>query len=50
VTGFDGDWDTIYSFESPVASGATLAVHLVSLAIFFWLLRRDQFALASQAG
>jgi hypothetical protein len=49
VTGFEGDWDTIYSFESPVASGATLAIQLISLAIFFWLLRRDRVALASRA-
>jgi hypothetical protein len=29
---FNGDWDSIYSFRAPVASGITLAVHLVSLA------------------
>lgn len=37
---FHGDWDTIYSFEAPVASGITLAVHLLSLIGLVWVVRR----------
>jgi hypothetical protein len=37
--GFAGDWDTIYSFRAPVASGLTLFVHLLSLAAFVYMLR-----------
>ena len=36
---FEGDWDTIYSFRAPVASGVTLAVHLLSLAALVYFLR-----------
>jgi hypothetical protein len=37
--GFVGDWDTIYSFRAPIASGLTLLVHLISLAAFVYMLR-----------
>ena len=34
---FIGDWRTIYNFNAtPALSGATLAVHLTSLAAFWW--------------
>src|SRR6476646_6972859 len=39
-----GDWDTIYSFQAPVASWATLVVHLLSLAVFVLLLNRNRKA------
>lgn len=42
---FYGDWDSIYSFKAPVASGATLAVHVLSLAVFVWFINRNQVAL-----
>ena len=38
---FDGDWDTIYSLETPVAAAIVLAVHLASLVGFVLLLRRN---------
>lgn len=40
--GFYGDWDSIYSFRAPIASVITLAAHLLSLAAFIWLLRRNR--------
>lgn len=40
--GFYGDWDSIYSFRAPVASGITLAVHIASLLAFFYLLRMNK--------
>ena len=39
---FQGDWDTIYSFQAPLASGLTLAVHLLSLGAFLYLLRANR--------
>lgn len=42
--GFDGDWDTIYSFDVPLASGVTLALHLLSLAGMVWLFRKNEEA------
>jgi hypothetical protein len=39
---FYGDWDSIYSFRVPLASGITLAVHLLSLAAFILLLKRHR--------
>lgn len=44
TTDFGGDWDNIYSFESPLASWATLAVHAVSLVGFILFLRRSREA------
>ncbi len=41
---FVGDWNSIYSFHAPVASWATLVVHLLSLAGFVWLLRVNKQA------
>ena len=41
---FDGDWDTIYSFQSPIASGITLGVHLLSLIGFIVFLRVNREA------
>ncbi len=41
---FDGDWDTIYSFDAPLASGLTLAVHIISLAGFVLLMQRNREA------
>lgn len=41
---FDGDWDSIYSFGAPVASGVTLGLHLLSLVAFIVFLRRNQRA------
>ncbi len=41
---FDGDWDTIYSFRAPFASGLTLAVHIVSLVGFVLLMKRNREA------
>ena len=41
---FDGDWDTIYSFRVPLASGLTLAVHLASLVGFVLLMQRNREA------
>jgi hypothetical protein len=42
--GFGGDWDTIYSFDAPVASWLTLIVHLASLAGMVWLFRSNNTA------
>jgi hypothetical protein len=36
---FQGDWDSIYSFRAPLASGLTLAVHVLSLLAFLYLVR-----------
>ncbi len=36
---FHGDWDSIYSFQAPVASGITLAVHMLSLLAFLYIVR-----------
>jgi hypothetical protein len=36
---FHGDWDSIYSFSAPLASGITLAVHVLSLLAFLYLIR-----------
>ncbi len=44
--GFQGDWDSIYSFQAPIASGLTLAVHLLSLAAFVVFMRSNQRAKA----
>jgi len=44
ATGFEGDWDTIYSFNFPAGSAATLAVHLLSLVAFFLVLRSNRFS------
>jgi len=41
---FDGDWDTIYSFRVPFASGLTLAVHVISLVGFVLLVQRNREA------
>jgi Zn-dependent protease len=38
---FNGDWDTIYSFDAPVASTLTLVVHVLSLAGMVWLFRKN---------
>jgi hypothetical protein len=42
--GFAGDWDTIYSFQAPVASWATLVVHAVSLVAFIIFLNKNREA------
>jgi hypothetical protein len=41
---FVGDWSSIYSFHAPVASWATLVVHVLSLAGFVWLMRVNKQA------
>jgi hypothetical protein len=38
---FQGDWDTIYSLDTPVAAAITLAVHLASLVVFVVLIQRN---------
>jgi len=44
---FNGDWDTIYSFQAPLASGITLAVHVLSLLAFLYMVRaRGQVSIA----
>lgn len=41
---FIGDWRIIYNFEAtPLLSGATLAVHVASLALFWWTDRRGWY-------
>ena len=40
--GFSGDWDTIYSFDAPVASTLTLVVHIASLVGMVWLFRKNE--------
>lgn len=45
---FIGDWRTIYNFEAtPLLSGATLAVHVASMALFWWTDRRGWFDMPS---
>lgn len=39
--GFEGDWDTIYSLDTPIAAAITLAVHLTSLVAFIIFIRRN---------
>ena len=39
---FHGDWDSIYSFKAPIASTLTLIVHIISLAVFFYVLSRQR--------
>lgn len=41
---FAGDWDTIYSFAAPVASGITLALHALSLLAFIVFMRSNREA------
>ena len=41
---FEGDWDTIYSFRVPIASGVTLAVHLLSLIGFVVVIQANRQA------
>lgn len=42
---FNGDWDAIYDFAAtPIASWATLAVHLLSLAAFIIFIQRNSQA------
>jgi hypothetical protein len=36
---FHGDWDSIYSFQAPIASTVTLTVHAISLAALFYIMR-----------
>lgn len=50
ATGFVGDWDVIYSFQAPVASWATLMVHVLSLVAFVLFLRRSKVANALLRG
>jgi hypothetical protein len=38
---FHGDWDTIYSFATPVAGAIALAVHLASLVLFVLFIKRN---------
>lgn len=39
-----GDWRTIYDFQAtPLLSGATAVVHVVSLGLFWWADRRGRF-------
>jgi hypothetical protein len=38
---FQGDWDTIYSLDTPVPAAIALAVHLASLVAFVILLNRN---------
>jgi hypothetical protein len=40
---FNGDWDSIYSFQAPVASWITLVVHLLSLVALVFIVRRSPF-------
>jgi hypothetical protein len=41
---FNGDWETIYSFQAPIASGITAAVHVISLVAFVLFLNRNKTA------
>jgi hypothetical protein len=41
---FAGDWESIYSFQAPVASAITAAVHAISLVAFVVFLRRSETA------
>jgi hypothetical protein len=47
---FNGDWDTIYSFRAPIASGITLAIHILSLVALVYLLRVNKTARALSGG
>ncbi len=38
---FEGDWDTIYSFDNPIPAAIMLTLHLASLVAFIWLLNRN---------
>ena len=41
---FIGDWRTIYSFDAtPMLSGATLAIHVTTLAAFWWTDRQGWY-------
>jgi hypothetical protein len=42
--GFEGDWDTIYSFHAPLASWATLILHGASLVLFIIFLNKNREA------
>ena len=42
--GFAGDWDSIYSFHAPLASWATLIVHVASLVLFILFINRNREA------
>ena len=45
---FIGDWRVIYDFgATPTLSGATLVLHLGSLALFWWADRRGMFEMPS---
>ncbi len=39
---FHGDWDTIYSLNTPVPAAITLAVHVASLVAFVIFIRRSE--------
>ncbi|HYP18976.1 MAG TPA: hypothetical protein VEY08_02800 [Chloroflexia bacterium] len=39
---FHGDWDTIYSFDTPVAGAIALTVHLASLVAFVVFIQRNE--------
>ncbi len=41
---FEGDWDTVYSFAAPVASGITLALHVLSLVAFIVFMHSNREA------
>ena len=41
---FSGDWESIYSFRAPIASGITAVVHVVSLIALFFFLNRNRTA------
>ena len=43
---FYGDWNSIYSFNAPLASWATLVVHILSLAAFIYIIRGNSRARA----
>lgn len=41
---FEGDWESIYSFQAPLASIITAAVHAVSLVLFILFINRNATA------
>jgi hypothetical protein len=41
---FNGDWESIYFFRAPIASGITAAIHVVSLAAFVFFINRNSTA------
>jgi len=47
---FHGDWDSIYSFQAPIASSVTLVVHILSLAAFFFVLRGQRMEPSQRDG